>query len=102
MSHWALWLGADGVHWGDHDEDGSMPEIATAAGLIRHIPSAAPHSMGEVETFLLPDMLHSHKFLLQDTRRGIDDQFRALRVLHEITPTSARTRLGYGEEYGRY
>lgn len=100
MRRWALWMGADGaVNWGDFEEPGGVPVIATRAGLIRHSPAACPAALGCVETFLLPSMRHSRLFRLKDERRGIDEQIRALRVVHEITPDSARTFLHYGDEH---
>ncbi len=103
MSRWALWLGAEGVNWGDFDEPGDVPEISTGAGLIRHnLYTGQRHGLGKVETFLLPDLMHSRLFRIVDSRRGIDAERRALRVEHAITPYSARTFLWYGAEYGRY
>lgn len=102
MSRWALWLGADGVNWGDLDEPGGVPTIATGAGLIGHAPGGGPAAVSEVETFLLPGLTHSRRFHLQDIRRGVDETLRALTVRHEIEPKKARTYLCYGEEYGRF
>ncbi|MDK2955420.1 MAG: hypothetical protein PWQ57_916 [Desulfovibrionales bacterium] len=102
MSAWALWLGADGVHWGDHDEDGDVPVIATGAGLIRHAPASDAAGLNEVETFLLPDFSHSRLFKLTDNRRGVSGSFRALAVRHEVTGSKARTYIQYGVEHGQY
>ncbi len=104
MRRWALWMDASGaVNWGDFeepgDEAGSVPAIATRAGLIRHEPASGPAALSRVETFLLPSMRHSRLFRLRDERRSIDEQIRALRVVHEITPGSARTHLFYGDEH---
>ena len=108
MSKWALWLGQDDkVNWGDFDEpavSAGVPVIATGAGLIRHLPSQAQaqKELNMVETFLLPGFMHSMQFHLIDTRRGIDDTFRALQIAHEILPNSARTYISYGNEYEKY
>jgi hypothetical protein len=103
MSKWALWRGADGkVNWGDFDEPGDMPAIKTAAGLIKHIPASDAKAASLVETFLIAGFMHSMKFRLVDVRRGVDDQFRALRVRHEVTDKSARTFIWYGEEYEKF
>lgn len=106
MSKWAFWLGQDGkVNWGDFAEPASaagVPVIATGAGLIRHLPSQKSKELNMVETFLLPGFMHSMKFHLKDTRRGIDAEFRALQVVHEIMPNSARTYISYGVEYEEY
>lgn len=103
MSAWALWLGADGLHWGDHDEPGDLPVIATGKGLIRHDPAVEGGSAwSEVETFLLPGFAHSRRFALEDTRRGIGGDYRAQRVRHEVLPDRARTIIAYGVEHGRY
>jgi len=103
MSKWALWMGADGkVNWGDFDESGEVPVIATAAGLIKHLPSQDNSGLSMVETFLLAGFMHSMKFRLVDIRRGINDEFRALRVRHEVKDVSVRTFIWYGEEYGQF
>lgn len=103
MSKWALWRGLDGkVNWGDFDEPGDVPVIKTAAGLIRHMPASDAKALSMVETFLLAGFMHSMKFSLVDTRRGIDEQFRALRVRHEVKDLSVRTFIWYGEEYGQF
>lgn len=103
MSAWALWLGADGLHWGDHDEPGDLPVIATGKGLIRHNPAVAGSSAwSEVETFLLPGFAHSRRFVLEDATRGVSSDFRAQRVRHEVLPDRARTHICYGVEHGRY
>jgi hypothetical protein len=101
MKKWALWLGSEGVNWGDHDEPGSVPIIALGEGLIDHQPSADGNGLSLVETFLLPDLMHSRQFRLLDGYRGIDSRFRALRVRHEGSPDRARTFLWYGVEHGR-
>lgn len=100
MSAWKFWLGPDGIHWGDHDQSGTVPTIATGTGLIKHLPADNPAALSEVETFLLPGLMHSRVFGLVDNKRGINDQFRALEVRHMIEDTSARTHLSYGVEYG--
>lgn len=103
MRRWAFWMGADGeVNWGDFDEPGVTPVIATAAGLIRHKPASDALGLNEVETFLLPAFRHSMLFRLVDSRRGIDDTFRALVVRHSIRPHAVRTFIRYGEEYGKF
>lgn len=102
MSAWALWLGADGINWGDFDEDGNLPVIATGAGLVRHSPAGDAKGLNLVETFLVPWLRHSMLFQLTDKRRGIDGRFRALKVRHELTDTRARTFISYGVEHGRF
>lgn len=103
MSRWALWLGLDGrVNWGDFDEPGPVPEIATGAGLIKHSPDLSIAGLHRVETFLLPGLMHSQLFRLRDSKRGIDATFRALRVSHRGTPDQVRTFIWYGTEYDRF
>jgi len=103
MSRWAFWTGSDSkVNWGDFDEPGDTPVIATGAGLIKNLPADDAKGLNTVETFLLAGFRHSMKFRLQDTRRGIDDEFRALRVRHEIKERSVRTFISYGEEYNQF
>jgi len=104
MSRWALWMGASGkVNWGDFDEPGDVPVIASGAGLIKHMPANGTGALlSMVETFLLAGFRHSRKFRLIDNRRGIDDEFRALRVRHDITDRAVRTFIWYGEEHEKY
>ena len=103
MNGWAFWMDAAGcVNWGNFDEEGDVPVIATGAGLISHMPSETPLGLGEVETFLLANFRHSMRFRLTDNRRGIDDTFRALEVRHEILPDKARTFIRYGEEHAGF
>lgn len=96
MSDWAFWLGANGVNWGNFDEPGDIALIATGGGLIDHVPADGPGALSKVETFLLPDLMHSRRIHLQDDYRGIDGTFRALRVRHEGTPDRVRTCIWYG------
>ena len=99
MTRWALWMDASGaVNWGDFEEDGEVPVIATAEGLIAHLPDKNASGLNRVETFLLSGFRHSRLFRLKDWRREIDDTFRALRVRNEVTTTRARTHIWYGEE----
>lgn len=101
MSKWALWMNADGkINWGDFDEPGDTPMIATGAGLIKHIPEGAVTGWSKVETFLLAGFRHSQKFGLVDTRRGVDGEYRALKVRHEVKERSVRTFIWFGEEHG--
>jgi hypothetical protein len=103
MSKWALWMGADGkIYWGDFDEPGDTPVIETGAGLIKHSPDGGDLSWSTVETFLTAGFRHSMKFRLVDTRRDIDDEFRALQVRHEVKERSVRTFIRYGEENEKF
>jgi hypothetical protein len=101
MSRWALWLGADGVNWGDFDEPGQVPVVATGAGLIRHSPGGGAYGRPFVVTFLIPSFVASMVFRLRDQRRGVDSLIRAQTVVHSITPDLARTCIEYGDEYVR-
>ncbi|MBL3580850.1 hypothetical protein [Oleidesulfovibrio alaskensis] len=104
MSHHALWLDdAGAIQYGPHnDEPEAVPVIATGAGLIAHNPAQSPKARGSVETFLLPGMRDGRLFKLQDVRRGIDAEYRAVHVEHHIEQTKARTWLWYGGEYERF
>lgn len=95
MSEWALWLGAGGVNWGDFDEPGDVPVIATQGGLISHEPAVKGSARPVIETFLLADLMHSRRIHLQDDYRGIDTTLRAQRVRHEGTPDRCRTFIWY-------
>lgn len=95
MSNWALWLGRDGVNWGDFDEPGDTITIASASNLINHQPIDSATGMSMIETYLLADLSHSRLVRLQDDRRGIDAVHRALRVRHEGTPDRVRTFVWY-------
>ncbi|MDH3975535.1 MAG: hypothetical protein OEV42_14755 [Deltaproteobacteria bacterium] len=98
LTKWALWLGVDGVNWGDFDEPGSEPVFKTGANIIEHLPGLYMNELNFLETFLLPGFSHSMVFSLKDTRRGIDGSFRAETVEHIILPDKARTFIGYGNE----
>ncbi|MDD2853869.1 MAG: hypothetical protein PHY09_18430 [Desulfuromonadaceae bacterium] len=100
MSQWALWLGKDGVNWGDFDEPGDVVTIATFENLIQHSPTDWTSGMSLVETFLTPDLSHSRLIHLKDERRQVDATHRALRVRHEGTPDKIRTFVWYGRENG--
>ena len=100
MDKWALWLGRDGVNWGDFDEPGDTVTIATSANLIKHSPVDCTTGMSLIETYLLADLSHSRLVRLQDDRRGIDTVHRALRVRHEGIPERVRTFIWYGVEHG--
>ncbi len=102
MSGWALWMGADGVvNWGDFEESGDGPVIASGDNLITHVAGDCHRQLNMVTTFLTAGLRHSRLFHLADTRRGIDGQYRALRVRHHVQPERARTIILYGEEYGQ-
>lgn len=100
MSSWALWLGKDGINWGDSDEPGDTVTIASSANLINHKPVDSITGMSQIETYLLADLTHSRLIRLQDDRRSIDKVHRALRVRHEGTPDRVRTFVWYGVEHG--
>lgn len=103
MAGWSMWMGRDGtVNWGDFDEAADLPVIASNANLITHSPGRSVRDLSRVETMLLPHMMHSMLFRLTDIRRGIDDDFRALRVEHVVRQGQARTFISYGTEYERY
>lgn len=95
MDGWAYWLGRDGVNWGDFDEPGSIPTIATMAGLIDHHPAGGNNALSMIETWLLAELSHSRRVHLQDDKRGIATELRAQRVRHEGTPDRARTFIWY-------
>jgi hypothetical protein len=99
MSAWKLWLGAAGVNWGDFDEPGSVPTIASGEGLILHAPAGWHCGLSAIETFLLPDLTHSRRFHLLDKRRGIDARYRALQVRHTGTVNRVRTHIYYRAEH---
>ncbi|WP_027188076.1 hypothetical protein [Desulfovibrio cuneatus] len=104
-SRWALFMDSTGTaHWGDMDapDQTSVPGVVTGGNLIVHSPATDAAALGQVETFLLPHMRHSHQFRLQDMYRGVSGLYRAQRVRHEVTGHKARTFLWYGTEHGRY
>jgi hypothetical protein len=96
--------GAGNACWGDFDDPSQtvIPGIASGSNLIEHAPATDAAALGMVETFLMPGLMHSQCFRLRDIRRGVDEIFRALRVRHETSGTSARTFVWYGEEHGQY
>jgi len=100
MSRWALWLGRDGVNWGDFDEPGDTVQIASSTNLINHDPTDWRSGMGIIESWLLADLTHSRRLNLVDDRRGIDAVHRAQRIRHAGTPDRVRTFAWYGVEHG--
>jgi hypothetical protein len=104
MSAHAVWLDEAGaVHWGTHNDiQDETPIISTGAGLLNHHLTKMPYARQPIETYLLPVMRAGRCFRIVDSRRGVDETPRALRVEHKVTPKSARTFLSYGEEYGRF
>jgi hypothetical protein len=98
LNAWALWLGRDGVNFGDFDEPGEAPVIASGELLISHSPKTG--ELSQVSSFLIPDMRHSRQFLLVDGPGGIYARHRAQMVRHEINQGSARTYIYYGPEQG--
>jgi len=104
-SAWCLWMDARGrAHWGDFDDpdQATVYVVATGNNLISHTPATDEAGLSEVETWLLPGLMHSQAFRLVDTRRGVNDLFRALSVRHEGDAGRARTFIQYGSEHGRY
>lgn len=104
MDTWDLWVDKEGlVHWGNSDEAGDIPIIATGNTLITHHPAADPTlELSRVETFLMPGFRRCGKFHITDTKRGIDAEFRARVVQHKIRQDHVRTLIWYGDEYGKY
>lgn len=103
-SAWSLWMDAQGrAHWGDFDDPDQTEILVVATGnnLIAHNPATDASGLSEVETWLLPGLMHSQVFRLVDTRRGVNDVFRALAVRHEADAGRARTFIQYGSEHGR-
>ena len=100
MSRWALWMDIekDVVNWGDFDRAGEVPVIESGGAMLQHAPASDPRGLNWVETFLHAGFEHSRKFRLTDLRRGIDAEFRALSVKHELSE-NIRTFIEYGEEY---
>lgn len=104
-SAWCLWMDAKGrAHWGDFDdpEQTTVYTVATGGNLISHTPATDTAGLSEVETWLVPGLLHSQVFRLVDTRRGVNDEFRALSVRHEVDSGRARTFIQYGSEHDRW
>ncbi len=103
MSAWAIWMGRDGkVNWGSFDEPGDLPVIESQHNLIKHSPGECPLELSRVTTFMLPHIMHSMKFRLKDYRRGINRDFRALKVHHRFQAKQARTLISYGQANERY
>lgn len=94
LSGWALWLGSAGVNWSGAPEPGDVPTVATLDNLICHEPSTGS-GWGQIETYLLPDLMHSREIRLCDDLRLIDTVVMAQRVRHEATPDRSRTFIWY-------
>ena len=103
MRPWSMWMGKDGrINWGPFDEDAGLPVIDSNANLIRHSPGRCVSELNRVETFLLPRMMHSMRFQLNDLKRNISGSYRAIKVEHIWEDSRARTYISYGDEYERY
>lgn len=102
MGRWAFWLGSEGVNWGDFDEPGSIPIIATGAGLLNHEPAVGAFGRGRIVSLLQPDLMHSRRVQIKDRRRGIDAVHRVLSCEQLIEPNKIRTHIEYGVEHGRF
>jgi hypothetical protein len=100
LSSFALWLGADGLNFGDFDETGDAPIIETGELLLSHSPTNGPEELNKVESFLIPDLRHSRQFVLTDITGGFYLRQRAQVVRHEINQGAARTYIWYGAEQG--
>lgn len=100
LSKWALWLGRDGVNFGDYDEPGDTVQIATSENLIDHQPNDFYSGMSKIEAYLLAGLSHSRTVRLIDDKRGINSLHRVQRVRHEGAPDRVRTFVWYGAEHG--
>ncbi len=106
MAGWRLWVDGQGrVNWGDFEEEqetGSRFVAATGGNLITHSPATDALSQGSVQTFLAPAVWPGQTFVLQDARRGTNQDLRVLGVRHDIRAVSARTWITYGVEHAKY
>lgn len=104
MRSWAFWMGKDGkMNWHAGDEGSeTLPVIDSNANLIRHSPGKGTSELGRIETFLLPHLMHSMQFQLNDFKRNISESYRAIKVEHVWEDSKARTYISYGDEYERY
>jgi hypothetical protein len=93
LTGYALWLGSDGLRWTTGDEPGDIPEIVTGINLIDHAPSDT--GLSKVTSFMLPGLTHSRWFRIKDTRRNIEETYRAEMVEHELKDVHARTYIYY-------
>ena len=105
MNSVALWLGRDGVQWGDHDEpdgESGRARIETGEGLISHWPANDQAGRSGCEAFLMPGLRHSQKVFIRDARRGISGEKKVLRCRHQVRALKGRTFVEFGDEYERY
>lgn len=100
MHRHALWLGASGLTWSDGDEPGDEYRVATAENLIAHTPPATGGGIGVVTSVVLPGLTHSRRVHVYDSRRGIDDVYRALSVIHTLEDAGNTTQVTYGTDEG--
>lgn len=100
MHRHALWLGASGLTWSDGDEPGDEYRVATAENLIAHTPPLAVGGIGVVTSVVLPGLTHSRLVHVYDSRRGIDDVYRALSVIHTLEDAGNTTQVTYGTDEG--
>ena len=103
MSQYALFMSSGAWHWGQHGISGTVPVIASQAGLIAHIPGAEGFgSKQPVETWMLPGFTHSRTFRLTDKTIGIDADYMADKVMHVFRDKYVRTFIEYGGGNGKY
>lgn len=104
MRAWALWMGKDGkINWSPGDETtANIPVIESNANLISHSPGRNSADMSRIETFMLPHLMHSMRFRIKDAKRGVEGEFRALKVEHELSFGRVRTFIHYGDDHERY
>jgi len=98
MENWVIWLGQNGLNWGNFIEAADIPVISSGKNLIEHKADNDDFGFNYVETFLLPCFWHSMIFRLVDVKRKIDARYQAIRVNHEISNKKVRTFIWYKNE----
>lgn len=92
------WLDSNGRgQWGDFDEPGPVPVLASGLNLISHNPQGG---QGTATALLCPGLGHSQLFTIRDDRRALTITQRAQSVTHKLGAQGNLTTVTYGPERG--
>ena len=98
LSKSPFWIGQDNkAHWGDFDEPGPIPILASQDNLLSHNPKG---ESGVARSILCPGLVASQLFKIIDARRTLEITKRAQTVRHELGPKGNITTVTYGPERG--
>lgn len=99
LSACPFWIDENGLgQWGDFDEPGPVPVLASGDNLIKHDPKNGDE--GRATALLHPGLNHSRLFTVRDFRRSLELTKRALSVTHQLGERGNLTTVTYGIERG--